>query len=152
MIKLKYPVFEFAPKDDMVYVFYGEKDHKTTNNKLFQVVKYSGDVIIDSSGMKYIIKKAYKVKMGGLWTYFTGQGRALFIEYEYKDAGNPITLDELKKMIMIRFPKSRWFKSTWVDVQEFEEEMDKCNTFEQLALLFRKPPSENVFLRLWRGY
>lgn len=66
MIKLKYPIFTFKKNDKMIYVFYREKDSKTTNTEIFKKSGYPGSTIIDSSGMKYVIKKAYKTKWRGI--------------------------------------------------------------------------------------
>jgi len=152
--ELKYPIFSFVKNDNMVYVFYRDKDNKTTNIEIFKKYKFKGIVIIDSSGMKYIIKRAYKTKWLGISGYFTGmQGRVFLVDFEYEDEIEQISLDELKEMILNRYPKSRWFHSAWVDVNEFKEEMDKCTTFEELArVVGGPPPSSNFILRLIRGY
>ena len=82
-VELKYPIFTFRKKEKMIYVFYRKKDSHTTNTKIFRKSGYPGSTIIDSSGMKYIIKRAYKVKWRGISGYFTGmQGRVFEVELE----------------------------------------------------------------------
>jgi hypothetical protein len=152
-IKLQYPVFVFKKKDNMIYVYYDDYQMKATNTEIFQKTNFGGRIIIDSSGAKYITKSAYITRYWGfLESFFRMKGKVVSFEYEYEDAGSPITLDELKEMIMNRFPKSRWFHSTWSDIREFKEEMDKCSTFEQVARITGgSPPSSNLFLRILKG-
>jgi hypothetical protein len=55
-------------------------------------------------------------------------------------------------MIMERYPKSKWFSSVWSDYEEFQEEMDKSDTFEQVALhVGGNPPPKNKLSRILRG-
>lgn len=153
-IKLQYPVFVFRKKDNMIYVHYDDYQMKATNTEIFREADFSGRIIIDSSGTKYITQSAHITRYWGfLEGFFWMKGKVVSFEYEYQDAGSPITLDELKEMIMSRFPKSGWFHSVWSDVQELKEEMNKCATFEQLARsVGGPPPAKNMFLRIWRGY
>lgn len=152
--KLKFPVFTFLKKDNMVYVDYSEKRMKMTNTEIFKSTNFKGDIIIDSSGIKYITRKAYQTGYLGIKGFSLFMvGKAISFEYEYEDEIQHISLDELKEMILNRYPKSRWFHSAWVDVEEFKEEMDKCTTFEELArVVGGPPPSSNFFLKLIRGY
>jgi hypothetical protein len=120
MIQLKYPVFEFIPKDNLVYVGYNDNRFKTTNTEIFKKTKFGNHIIIDSSEMKYVTKSAYITRYWGFWEGLLRMlGKVVSIEFEYKDAGTPVTLEELKEMIMERYPKSRWFHSAWSDVEEF---------------------------------
>lgn len=153
-LQLKYPIFSFVKDDNMVYVFHRERDNKTTNTEIFKKYKFKGNIFIDSSGTKYIVKKAFMTQWRGFKGYFTGmQGRVIAIEYEYEDGITKVSLEELKEMILNRYPKSRWFSSAWVSVEELEQEMNKCNNFEELARLIGGPlPSSNIFLCLIHGY
>lgn len=137
----------------MVYVFWREKLYKTTNTKILKEMK-KGDIVIDSKGMKYIQKGAYMTKWRGIYGHFTGmQGRVIAIEYEYEDNPEKISLEQLKKMIVERYPKSRAFRShAWVNADDFKKDVFRCTTFEELALIFECQPSKNAFLRFWRGY
>jgi hypothetical protein len=146
-IKLQYPVFLFDRKDKMIYVYHDDRQMKVSNTEIFAKANYKNRTLIDSSGMKYITKGAFITRYWNFFERLFLPGRVVSFDYEYADAGTPITPDELKTMIMERYPKSRWFHSAWSDVQEFKEEMDKCSTFEQLALLFGRPPIKNKFLR-----
>lgn len=152
--KLKYPVFVFLKKDNMVYVDYRDKDMKATNTEIFNTTNFKGRIIIDSSGTKYVTRKAYQTGYLGIKGFSLFMvGKAISFEYDYENEVVKISLEELKEMIINRYPKSRWFYSAWVDVEEFKEEMDKCTTFEELArVVGDPPPSSNFFLRLIRGY
>jgi hypothetical protein len=136
----------------MVYVYYNDRQMKVTNTEIFEKANFKNRIHIDSSGMKYITKGAFITRY---WNFFERMflpGKVVSFEFEYENAGTPITLNELKVMIMERYPKSRWFHSAWCDVAEFQEEMDKCDTFEQVALLFGKPPSNNLYTLITKGY
>lgn len=151
--QLKFPVFIFKPKGNMVYVFWREKLYKTTNTKIFKTIK-KGDIVIDSNGMKYIEKKVYMTKWRGIYGYFAGmQGRVIAIEYEYEDNLEKISLEQLKTMIVERYPKSWAFKSqAWVNAEDFKRDVFRCTTFEEVASILVTPPSKNAFLRFWRGH
>jgi Neuraminidase (sialidase) len=137
----------------MVYVYYNDRQMKATNTEIFETTSFGNIILIDSSGMKYVTKGAFITRYWGfLEGLFRMKGKVVSFEFEYKDAGTPITLDELKAMIMERYPKSRWFRSAWSNVAEFQEEMDKCDTFKQVALLFEKPPSNNLYTLITKGY
>jgi hypothetical protein len=146
-ITLQYPVFLFDRKDKMVYVYHDDRQMKVSNIEIFAKENFSNITLIDSSGMKYTTKRAFITRYWNFFERLFLPGQVISFDYEYKDVGSPITLDELKTMIMERYPKSRWFHSAWSDVREFKEEMDKCDTFEQVALLFGRPPSRNKLLR-----
>ena len=152
-IELKYPIFTYGKKEKMIYVFYRRKDSHTTNAKIIKKAGYPGSTIIDSTGMKYVIKRAQKAKWRGFYGYFTGmQGRVFEVEFEYEDESVHITLDELKAIILDRYPKSYWFRSAWSSKKEFDEEMSKCMTFEEVARVVGEPPQSIFFLRIIRGY
>ena len=44
--KLKYPIFSFAPKGNMIYVFRTEKLYTTTNTKL--LMNRKNYIVVDS--------------------------------------------------------------------------------------------------------
>ena len=153
-VKLKYPVFVFRKKDKMVYVYHNDKHMKTTNTEIFRSTNFKGRIIIDSLGDKYITKKAYHTGYLGLWGFsLRMSGKVISFDYDYENEITKISLGELKEMIFNRYPKSRYFHSAWSDINEFEEEMNKCSTFEELArLIGGPPPTKNPVLRFFRGY
>jgi hypothetical protein len=158
-IKLQYPVFVFTKNDPMVYVFHDEGLFTVTTMEYLKKTNFKKDVFIDSSGMKYFPQSAYVTYIWGFWErifrrlWRLGAAQLITIDYDYMDAGVPITLNELKTMIVERYPKSGWFHSSWSNVEEFREEINKCDTFEQLAFTLEgQPLPKNKFLRILKGY
>ena len=47
-VKLKYPIFSFAPKGNMIYVFRKEKLYTTTNTELLK--KRKNYIVVDATG------------------------------------------------------------------------------------------------------
>jgi hypothetical protein len=133
-IILQYPVFVFNKTNNTVYVYYTERQLKTVSMDFFlSEVNLDGNKIIDSSGMKYVTKSAYATGSSG---FREGQDRVVSFEYQYKDAGTPVTLDTLKATLLECYPKSKWLRSAWNNIKKFRQEIDGCNDFKQLALLF----------------
>lgn len=92
-VKLKYPIFSFAPKGNMIYVFRKEKLYTTTNTELLK--KRKNYIVVDATGTKYVEKGAHKVKWQGIFGYcIRMQGRVISIEYEY--GGQPRTVPTTK--------------------------------------------------------
>ncbi|WP_255204157.1 hypothetical protein [Bacteroides caecimuris] len=65
--RLKYPIFSFAPKGNMIYVFRKEELYTTTNTKLLK--KRKNYIVVDATGTKYVEKRAHKVKWQGILGY-----------------------------------------------------------------------------------
>ena len=157
-IKLHYPVFVFTKNDPMVYVYYDDGQLKTTFLEYIKKTNFKNDIFIDSSGMKYFPQSAYVTHIWGFWErtlrklWRLGTVKLITIDYEYKDAGSPITMENLKEMIMQHYPRSKWFHSAWSDVEEFKEKLDRCTTYEQIAqILGGSSPPKNRFLRILRS-
>ena len=47
--RLKYPIFSFAPKGNMIYVFRKEELYTTTNTELLK--KRKNYIVVDATGM-----------------------------------------------------------------------------------------------------
>ena len=91
--QLKYPIFSFAPKGNMIYVFRKEELYTTTNTKLLK--KRKNYIVVDATGTKYVEKGAHKVKWQGMLGYcIRMQGRVISIEYEYGDNPEPFPVTE----------------------------------------------------------
>ena len=91
--RLKYPIFSFAPKGNMIYVFRKEELYTTTNTELLK--KRKNYIVVDATGTKYVEKGAHKVKWQGIFGYcIRMQGRVISIEYEY--GGQPRTVPTTK--------------------------------------------------------
>lgn len=131
--KLKYPIFSFAPKGNMIYVFWKEELHKTTNTVLLK--KRKNYIVVDASGTKYVEKGAHMTGWKGIYGYFTGmQGRVISIEYEYEDTPEQFPLHKLQELIAERYPKTRWFREEcWDSVDDFRQTIFACKSFEELA-------------------
>lgn len=151
--QLVFPIFIFVPNNNMPYVFWEEKLYKTTNTLLIKKWK-KNSVIVDSSGMKYVEKKIFMTGWRGLYGYFTSmQGRVISVDYEYDECPEKISLDSLQKIILDKFPKSRWFHShCWENVEDFKNTLFNCKSFEEVAQLFVRKPSNNLFTKILKGY
>ena len=132
-VKLKYPIFSFAPKGNMIYVFRKEKLYTTTNTELLK--KRKNYIVVDATGTKYVEKGAHKVKWQGIFGYcIRMQGRVISIEYEYGDNPEPFPLRKLQELVAERYPKTRWFKEEcWNSADEFRQAIFACKTFEEVA-------------------
>ncbi|MCA6516135.1 MAG: hypothetical protein IM577_11145 [Chitinophagaceae bacterium] len=96
--ELKYPVIVLPRKDNMVYVYFTEKELKSTNEELLQKFGYTNLVLIGASGCKHKIKKAFKVKYLGLWGFNPLlKGRQILIDFEYEPEVEQVLLSDLKR-------------------------------------------------------
>ena len=99
--RLKYPIFSFAPKGNMIYVFRKEELYTTTNTELLK--KRKNYIVVDATGTKYVEKGAHKVKWQGIFGYcIRMQGRVISIEYEYGDNPEPFPLRKLQELVAER--------------------------------------------------
>lgn len=130
---LKYPIFQFSPNKNMVYTFW--KENKTTQLAILKKCKgWKGDIVIDSTGTKYIIKRSYMTGWKGIHG-FTGMNTGMIIyETEYEDNPEPFSLQKLQERIAERYPKVQWFKEEcWDSVEDFRQTIFACKSFEELA-------------------
>ena len=151
--QLVFPIFIFVPKDNMPYIFWEEKLYKTTNTLLIKKWK-KNSIIIDSSGLKYIEKGIFMTGWRGIYGYFTSmKGRVIAVDYEYDENIEKVSLRNLQEIILERFPKSRWFHShCWTNIEDFKETLFSCTSFEEIAQLFVRKPSNNFLTRIFKGY
>ena len=76
---LKYPIFQFSPDENMVYTFW--KENKTTQLALLKEADgWKGDIVIDSTGTKYTVRRSYMTGWKGIHG-FTGMSTGM-ISYE----------------------------------------------------------------------
>ena len=144
--RLKYPIFSFAPKGNMIYVFRKEELYTTTNTELLK--KRKNYIVVDATGTKYVEKGAHKVKWQGIFGYcIRMQGRVISIEYEYGDNPEPFPLRKLQELVAERYPKTRWFKEEcWNSADEFRQAIFACKTFEEVAdILMPERKQINLF-------
>lgn len=151
--QLKFPIFSFNPNNNVIYVCWSAKIYKTTDVKWLKNHNRRGYIVVDSIGIKYIIKQAYMVRWKGIHG-FTGMNcNMIEVENEYEERIQKISLYQLQEMIMERYPKSNEFHSQcWENTDDFKDKLFQCQTFEEVAELFRCRPSKNFFLKIWRGY
>ena len=130
--RLKYPIFSFAPKGNMIYVFRKEELYTTTNTELLK--KRKNYIVVDATGTKYVEKM---------------QGRVISIEYEYGDNPEPFPLRKLQELVAERYPKTRWFKEEcWNSADEFRQAIFACKTFEEVADILMPERKTSVWQRI----
>ncbi len=59
---MKYPVFALKEKDNMIYVFFNEKDLKNTSTDLLKKNIFKDVNLKDASGEVFKIKNTIKIK------------------------------------------------------------------------------------------
>lgn len=146
--KLKYPIFSFAPKGNMIYTFRKEELCTTTNTKLLK--KRKNYIVVDATGTKYVETGVHKVKWKGFFGYYTRmQGRVIPIEYEYGDNPEPFPLQKLQELIVERYPKTRCFKEEcWDNTDEFRQAVFACKTFEEVADVLMPERTMSIWQRI----
>ena len=146
--RLKYPIFSFSPKGNMIYVFRKEELYTTTNTELLK--KRKNYIVVDATGTKFTETGAHKMKWNGRFGYCTGmQGRVISIEYEYKDSPEPFPLQKLQELIAERYPKTRWFKEECRDsADDFRQAIFACKTFEEVADVLMPERKMGVWQRI----
>ena len=130
---LKYPIFQFSPDENMVYTFW--KENKTTQLALLKECKgWKGDIVVDSTGTKYTVRRSYMTGWKGIHG-FTGMSTGMIsYETEYEDNPEPFSLRQLQERIAERHPKTRWFREEcWDSVEDFRQTIFACKSFEELA-------------------
>lgn len=133
-LNLKYPVFVFQKNDDMVYVFFNERDLKSTNTLIFKDFDYKNVIHIDSFGSRYKIKNVFKVKYLGLWGFHPFlKGKQILVDFEYELEAEKVLLTDFKKEIIQRIERSkRIWQSGW-DIDLLKKAVAESISFEEIA-------------------
>lgn len=137
-VELKFPVFAFRKNDNMAYVFFKERDLKSTSAQIFKTFDYENVTHIDSLGSKYRIKRAFKVKYLGLWGFNPLlKGRQILVDFDYAPEVEKVLLNDFKKEIIHRIDKTkRIWQSGW-DISELKEAIANSSSFEKIAFLLK---------------
>lgn len=136
--ELKFPVFAFQKNDNMIYVFFKERDLKSTSERFLDKSGFVGDTIVDITGNKFKIDKAFKVKYLGLWGFNPLlKGRQILVDFEYAPEVEKVLLSDFKKDIIHRIDKTKknW-KFGW-DISELKEVVTNSSSFEEIANLLK---------------
>jgi hypothetical protein len=137
-VKLNYPVIVLPKKDNMVYVYFNDKDLKSTSEDLLKKIDYINLEVIDSLGYKYKINRAFKVKYLGLWGFNPLlKGRQILIDFEYDSEVQRILLEGFKEEIIKRLEKKKKFWETGWDIQELKKKVYYSPTFSTIAELLK---------------
>ncbi len=137
-IDLKYPVFVFWKNDNMVYVFFNERDLKSTNTQIFNTFNYKNVVHIDSLGNEYKIEKTLKVKYLGLWGFNPIlKGRQILIDFEYSPEIKTIQLSDFKNEVIHRIDKTKKIWQSGWDINELKELIKSSSSFQEIANLLK---------------
>ncbi len=136
--ELKYPVIVLPKKDNMVYVYFKEKDLKSTSEELLRKLDYTSFELIDESGAKFKIKKAFKVKFLGFWGFNPLlKGRQILIDFEYEPEVTQVLLSDFKNEVLNRIDITKFiWKSGW-NIIELKEAVKKSSSFKEIANLLK---------------
>lgn len=135
---LKYPVFVFQKYNDMIYVFFNERDLKSTNTEIFKSFNYKNVVHVDSLGNEYKIYKAFKVKYLGLCGFNPLlKGRQILIDFEYSGDVKSLDLSDFKENIIVRVEKTKRIWQTGWDINELKEKIANSSSFMEIATLLK---------------
>lgn len=135
---LKYPVFVFQKYNDMIYVFFNERDLKSTNTEIFKSFNYKNVVHVDSLGNEYQIYKAFKVKYLGLCGFNPLlKGRQILIDFEYSGDVKSLDLSDFKENIIVRVEKTKRIWQTGWDINELKEKIANSSSFMEIATLLK---------------
>lgn len=148
--RLKYPIFQFSPKGNMVYTFWKESNI-TTIRQLEKEKGWKGDIIVDATGTKFVIRRSYMTRWKGIRGFTFGHTGMVYYEREYEDNPEPFPLQKLQELIAERYPKTRWFKEEcWECVDEFRQAIFACKTFEEVAdILMPRPQTAGERIKKW---
>lgn len=148
---LKYPILIFDPNDDMVWGFGCEKDFQTTTTRILKSNNRKGVVVVDSTGTKYTIRRAYQIGWRGIHGWTGLSTGIIVLENEYEDNPVKILPDELREMMTERYLKHQdeeWFIEDWVDEKTFQEEIAEPQTIQELIGLVVSVPRFSVWERI----
>lgn len=136
--ELKYPVIVLPRKDNMVYVYFTEKELKSTSEELLQKLDYTNLDLIDASGRKHKIKRAFKVKYLGLWGFNPLlKGRQILIDFEYEPEVEQVLLSDFKEKIIYRVDRTKQIWQSGWDINELKEAVTKSSSFKEIANLLK---------------
>jgi len=132
--ELKFPVFAFQKNDSMIYIFFEDKDLKSTSVQFLNQNGFVGDTLIDSKGNIFKIKKVFKVKYIGLLGFsLLKKGRQILVDFEFDNEIKTISLLEFKKDIIerVKINKSYW-EASW-DTEDLIDNINNSTSFRTIA-------------------
>lgn len=134
----------------MVYTFWKESNI-TTIRQLEKEKGWKGDIIVDATGTKFVIRRSYMTRWKGIRGFTFGHTGMIYYEREYEDNPEPFPLQKLQELIAKRYPKTRWFKEEcWECVDEFRQAIFACKTFEEVAdILMPRPQTAGERIKKW---
>jgi hypothetical protein len=137
-MNLNYPVFATNTKHNMIYVFFKEKDLKSTSTDLLNKNIFNGVVLIDSKGDTYKIKKVHIVKYIGFYGFsLLKKGRQVLVDFEYENEKSIFELSDFKQYIVLKIENSRRFYDSSMTKSELKSEILNCSSFEEVANLIK---------------
>ena len=145
---LKYPVFYLDPAEHTVYVFWRE-ENVTTRRQLAEADGWAGQEAVDASGRRYVIRRCREIGPAGLYGRIGPADRRMIrYETDFEKTVRDCTLGELQAWLVREYPRSEWFgESCWRNTSDFRRAIFRCQSFEELARMFRCRPEEEPSVR-----
>lgn len=145
---LKYPVFYLAPAEHLVYVFWRE-ENVTTRRLLAEADGWAGQEVVDASERCYTIRRYREIAPVGLYGRIgPADRRTVRYDTDFEEEVRDYPLPELQAWIAREYPRSEWFREAcWRNAADFQQAVYGCQSFEELARMFRCRPEEEPSIR-----
>lgn len=145
---LKYPVFYLAPAEHLVYVFWRE-ENVTTRRLLAEADGWAGQEVVDASGRRYTIRRCREIGPVVLYSHIgPADQRTVRYDTDFEEEVRDYPLPELQAWIAREYPRSEWFREAcWRNAADFQQAVYGCQSFEELARMFRCRPEEEPSIR-----
>lgn len=135
---LKFPVFVFQEKNEMIYVFFNEQIFKSTSTRFLNQGGFVGDTIIDSNGVVYKIKRAFQIKYLGFFGFsLIKKGRQILVDFEFEDNTTSVNIQEFKQFIISKIKKERNYWKSSYNITNLVSIINSCTDFKEIATVLK---------------
>ncbi len=137
-MEIIYPVIVLPKHDDMVYVYFTERQLKSTTEQLLPTLNNAEMRILDASRQCRKINRVYKVKYLGLWGYNPLlKGRQILVDFEYEPETERVVLTNVIKEIVYRVEKTRHIWESGWDIEVLKRAISNSSSIDEIANLLK---------------